>query len=330
MKLGVSVNAGHFSDMKECARSAEEAGLDLLAHPDSQAIDRALYPILAVSAEHSDTITISAVATNPVTRHPTVTASAIATVDEISEGRAVVCLAVGDSAVRNTEQQPASLDTLIDSVQAIRELLEEGQTQWNGGTSNLNWGPRSSIPVYMAATGPRTLAAGGRVADGVVFGGHPDRIEWAIEHVESGAVEAGRDPENIEFWIATPGEVADSHQEAIDTLRHTLAAWLHIRAQGSLNDVPDEIAERIKRVAKEYRSDLHNTFDNPHNADLIDKYDLREYVSDRPIAGRPSQVVEQIKDFKARGVDGAVLLLRHNHPNRTIERLGEEVVPNLP
>lgn len=329
MDLGVSINAGSPAYVKECALAVENSGIDVLAHPDSQAIDREVYATLALSAAYSETPRLAVVATNPVTRHITVTASAIATVDEISGGRAVLCMATGDSAVRNTELEPASLGELKGSVEAIDELFTDGTAEYRGGVSNLNW-PDRPVPTFIATSGPQTLKVAGRIADGVVFHGGLERVDWAQSRVAEGAREVGREPDDVEFWVATPGEVADTRDEAIDSLRHTLAGYVHYRAKhGALDDVPDDVADRMRRLAEEYRSDLHNTFDNPHNAELLDEYDLREAVADKPVAGTPSQVTEQLDAYDEKGVDCVVLMLRHDHPAKTVRRLGDDVVPNL-
>lgn len=330
MQLGVSINPKSADLVRECVSAVEDAGIDLLAHPDSQAIDREVYSSLAAAAEHSESPRLAVMATNPVTRHISVTASAISTIDDLSNGRATLCMAIGDSAVRNTELESASLKELKEAVESIRELLSDGRTEWRNGTSNMNWGPESDLPVYIATTGPKTLATAGRVADGAVFYGDQDRIEWALEQVAEGARAAGRNPEDVEFWVATAGEIADTKDEAIDSLRHTLAASLHFQGKhGALEEYSDDVANRIRRLSEDYRPDLHNTFDNPHNANLIDEYDLRDVVENRPIAGTPSQVCEQLNRCDEMGVDGATLLLRHDHPIKTIQKMGEEIVPKF-
>lgn len=329
MELGVSINAGEPAYVKECARAVESAGIDVLAHPDSQAIDREVYTSLALSAEYTEAPRLAVVATNPVTRHVTVTASAIATVDEISGGRAVLCMATGDSAVRNTELKPASLRGLGESLTAIDELFADGTTEFRDGVSNLNW-PERSVPTFIATSGPKTLEVAGRIADGVVFHGGLERVDWALSRVAEGARRVGRDPDDVEFWVATPGEVANTREEAIDSLRHTLAGYVHYRAKhGALDDVPDDVADRMRRMADEYRPDLHNTFDDPHNAELIDEYDLRGAVADKPVAGTPGQVTKQLEAYDQKGVDCVLLMLRHDHPAKTVRRLGDDVVPKL-
>lgn len=286
-----------------------------------------MYTSLAVAAEHSNSVKLAVMATNPMTRHISVIASAISTIDDFSNSRTTLCMAIGDSAVRNTELKPASLKTLKESVESIRELLKDGETEWRGGSVNMNWNPKGDIPIYIATTGPKTLKTAGKFADGAVFYGDQDRVKWAINQVNEGARAAGRDPESVDFWVATAGEVANSKEEAIDSLRHTLAATLHFQGKdGHLEEYSEDIADRIRNLANEYRPELHNTFNSPHNAKLIDKYDLREIVRNRPIAGTPSQVRKQLRQCRDLNVDGVTLLLRHDHPIETIQRIGEDII----
>lgn len=92
--------------MQECSLAVENARLDVLAHPDSQVIDQEVLNAGAIGRMLGGTPSGGA-ATNLITRHITVTSSTIAIIDEISGGWAVLCMVIGDSAVRNTEQEPA-------------------------------------------------------------------------------------------------------------------------------------------------------------------------------------------------------------------------------
>lgn len=164
--------------------------------------------------------------------------------------------AQGNSAVRNTERDPASFKRLTSSVSAIRELLTDGETEWEGGMSKMNWKPDSDPPIYIAASGPKTLISAGKVADGVAFYGNRDRISWARERVAKGARETGRDPEDVTLWVATAGEVVSSKADAIDSLRHTLADSLHFQGKhGTLEEFSDDVAERIRQLSSDYRPD---------------------------------------------------------------------------
>src|SRR5688500_6085265 len=78
------------------ARLAETVGLDLLGITDGQMIWRDLWISLAAAALGTKRIRLGPWVTNPVTRHPTVTASALCTLDELAGGRAFLGIGAGD------------------------------------------------------------------------------------------------------------------------------------------------------------------------------------------------------------------------------------------
>ena len=71
--------------------------------------------------------------TNPLTRHPAITASAIATVDEISGGRAILGIGAGDRPLIALGLKPSTLANLEASISAVREL-------WSGAGVNVAGG----------------------------------------------------------------------------------------------------------------------------------------------------------------------------------------------
>jgi 5,10-methylenetetrahydromethanopterin reductase len=145
-------------------------------------------------------VRLGTLATNPLTRHPAVTAGAILTVHEASGGRAVLGLASGDSAVRRIGLRPARLADLGRAVAEVRDLLAGRAVDYPGGRFGIRYAaPAAAPPVYLVATGLGTADLAGRVADGVVLnvGAHPAVLAAARERIARGAREAGRDPAAI-------------------------------------------------------------------------------------------------------------------------------------
>ena len=65
---------------------AEKLGWDAAFQPDSQLRRRDTYVLMAAAARVTERILLATLLSNPVNRHPTVTASSIATVDELAPG----------------------------------------------------------------------------------------------------------------------------------------------------------------------------------------------------------------------------------------------------
>ncbi len=183
---------------------AESLGWDYAFVPDSQLRRHDTYVLLAFAAKATSTIRLGPLLANPVTRHPTVTASSIATVDVVADGRALLGLGIGDTAVHLAGLRPAKVATLEASVRIIRTLLhDEGGGVEVGAARPARLPHPRPVPVWVAAAGPRALKAAGRTADGVFLrvGTAEANLRAAIDAVYAGAIEAGRDPASIRLGL---------------------------------------------------------------------------------------------------------------------------------
>src|ERR1700737_1318128 len=100
---------------------AEENGFSHAWLWDSHVLWQEVYPIFTLMAAGTADIHIGTCVTNPVTRDPTVTASALATLNEISGGRMVMGIGRGDSARRALAQKPVSGERMEAERRLIRD-----------------------------------------------------------------------------------------------------------------------------------------------------------------------------------------------------------------
>jgi 5,10-methylenetetrahydromethanopterin reductase len=185
------------------AERAEAAGWDGIVYVDSQNLAGDTYVALAMAAKATQRLQVGTGVTNPCTRHPAVTASAIATVQAESDGRAVLGIGRGDSSLAYIGLAPAPVrvfERYLAQVQAylrgeqvpFDELPRDGLAPIerlrlaNAPTSSrLEWlrMVQAKVPVDVAATGPRVIRVAARHADRVTFavGADADRMRWAIE-----------------------------------------------------------------------------------------------------------------------------------------------------
>jgi len=135
---------------------------------------------------------------NPMNRHPTVTASSIATIDELAPGRTVLGWGVGDTAVRLAGLRPARIAELESSARLMRALLD-GREVDVGAARPARLPHHRPVPIWIAAGGPKTLRMAGGIADGVFIrvGTHPANIGRSVQMIREGAVAAGRDPSAV-------------------------------------------------------------------------------------------------------------------------------------
>src|SRR5437762_1455900 len=103
-------------------RAAEAAGFQYGWSFDSHVLWQEPYPLLTLMAINTRTMRLGPLVTNPIVRDPTVTASLLATLNIISNGRMDLGIGRGDSSRRVMGKKPATLETLEEAVQVIRDL----------------------------------------------------------------------------------------------------------------------------------------------------------------------------------------------------------------
>ena len=144
--------------------------------------------------------------TNPATRDITVTASALATLNEITGGRMDLGIGRGDSARRVMGKKPTTVAYLEECCRVVRALTAGEKIELDGTEIQMPWVTHGPVPIWVAGYGPMALAAAGRVADGIILQlADPDIIRWCMGFVRAAAEEAGRDPDAIEVMAAAPG-----------------------------------------------------------------------------------------------------------------------------
>jgi 5,10-methylenetetrahydromethanopterin reductase len=164
----------------EYARLAERLGYHRVWVYDSPALYGDLWVALARVAEGTEHIGLGTGVAVPALRHPVVTASAIATIEELSPGRLICAFGTGYTAAKAMGQPPMRWADLARSVGQVRALLAGEVVEIDGQPAQLlhgpEWGPSRPIgtPLWAAPTGPKGFAAAREMGvDGVIFPGIP-------------------------------------------------------------------------------------------------------------------------------------------------------------
>jgi 5,10-methylenetetrahydromethanopterin reductase len=301
MRVRFGINympTGPVAEVVSWARLVEELGYEILGISDSQSICRDVYMTLALCAVNTERIRFGPRVITPVTRHPAVAASAAATLEELAPGRTLVAIGSGDSAAFNIGLRPASLGELREYTETIRSLLTMGSATYHGAKATLTW-KRARVPLYLAASGPKTLRLAGQIADGVVIrtGIAPDIVRDSIAQVESGAREASRDASTIDMWWWPDVNVAASYREAVDEIKMSLAsAGNHLsRFTTEGKHIPPDRLEKVKLLGRRYAFSTHTLPGSP-NVSLIEELGLVDYLADRFAAvGTPKDCIAKIE-----------------------------------
>ena len=299
---------GAFGQM---ARMVEESGFDGIGVVDTQNLAADPYSELCIAAHATKHLKLRTAVTNPVTRHPAVTASAIATVQAESGGRAVLGIGRGDSAVAKIgARAPASKDfaRYISQVQGF--LRGEEVTLDNGYKSRNEWIARGNlpkVPLDVAATGPRVIEVGATLADSVSFavGADPDRLVWAIGHARQARKKAGLDPSTLKLGAFLNVVVHPDNARARAMARGTVGTIAHF--SGMSRDAtagmrPDDRAV-AEKIGETYDMTRHTRGDAGH-AQYIDD----AFVDRFAIAGPSAHCVKRFEAILKLGLDHLIIV----------------------
>lgn len=328
MQFGFTLKPDHTIERTlALTRQAEAAGFSYGWLFDSHVLWRDPYPLLTLMAQATSTMRLGTCVTNPATREPSVTASALAVLDELSGGRMDLGIGRGDSARRVLGKPPTSMKDLEEAVHVIRSLVEGRSVEYEGATLALPWTGRHRLPVWIAGYGPVALKLTGRVADGAMLQiGDPDLIRWFVSQVRASASEAGRDPAQVAVMAAAP-----AHVGPIDDGRER-TRWFPALVSNHVvdlvnkyprEDLPEELTTYIRdREGYDYQ---HHAEVGSSNARFVGD----EIVDRFCLVGSVEQHIDRLRGLAAAGVDQFNLYLMNGNEEEQLEIYGREIIPAL-
>ena len=224
-RYGISVGVSPrepLSRTAELARAVDDKGFEILWYIDFQLGMKDVYAAMNLAALSTENVLIGAGVTNLVTRHPTVTANATAALDELSDGRAVLGLGAGWSAVLGAGGTPSRLEAMRSGIDEFRQLFSGEPCHLYGTEVRLATATRQ-IPVYLAVSQPAMLRLAGETCDGAVIMGaaDPEFCSWQMEYIHQGLEAAGRDRSELTVDLFVTMSAGDDEASAIDDVR----AW---------------------------------------------------------------------------------------------------------
>ena len=183
------------------AHAAERYGYDMIGVADTPG--NAMDPWVGATllAEHTKRPAVALCVTNLVSRHPAATAAAIASIDMVSGGRAVLGIGAGNSGTRNLGVGSSKAAELAEGIAFMKALLRGERASYRGADAHLPWVKRAP-KVFQAGSLPRSLEAAGAAADGAFanYGLDAQSLRDSTAHIARGAAAAGRAPDALEVW----------------------------------------------------------------------------------------------------------------------------------
>jgi 5,10-methylenetetrahydromethanopterin reductase len=287
--------------MIHLAKVTEESGYSHIWVGDSHLIWREAYVNMAAIALSTTKVKLGTGVTNPLTRHPSVVASAYATLEEYAPGRMIVGIGLGDSSVETMGMKPSTLANFEKSLQQMRELFAGKEAELPSGKIHLLHPCKGRVPIYIAASGPKMLQLSGRIADGIIVlvGVADEYIAHAKEKIAVGAKAAGRKLEDINLVLWIPCAVSDK-APAKDAVKAHVARVVAHPLPYVLDPNEQKVLEEIRKTYDYY----HHMDQQANHAEVIPDWLVDKFA----IAGTVDQCRGQIARIKRTGIQQIAII----------------------
>ena len=333
---------------------AEDLGFTSVWFYDSQMLYSDIYATMTLVAEHTRHIRIGTGIAVPSNRIAPVTAHSIATINQMAPGRAMLGIGTGFTGRNMMGLPPVRLDDLREHVRICRALLRGEEVLYREGKRE-RWirfmhpdrgyiNIKQSIPIVIAAQGPRALEVAGEVGDGwmapvcdvQVFKENFDAVKSAAKH-------AGRDVHNFNATmfaaacVLQPGESLTSAR-VLSQMGPMAAVALH--ALWETSAVAAQLPSSLRSIYEKYRDEYVAKLDLPadrrylkvHEGHTIyvkpgeERFLTAEVIAAFSMTAPRERIIERIRELEAAGLDEIAFCIPNDGARERIEELGREIV----
>jgi 5,10-methylenetetrahydromethanopterin reductase len=309
--LGITFQPEAFSvkDIIRFTKKAESKGYESVWVPEHY-LFRDAFSTLGTLASVTEKIKLATGVVNPYTRHPALIAMSIATLDEISDGRAI--LGIGTGVPYWIEQLMAikmekPILAMREAVYIIRKLLSGENVDYNGkvfALKNMRLGfktPQTHIPIYIAAVGPEMQQLAGNIADGVILtaGCSLNYVLRTIKNIKLGAERVGRKLSQIDVAAFLICSVSEDSSTAKNATRELVAFLLSRPGRAEAMLEKDIYDQKLLKLIRQHvqKGDLKKA----------GAYLTEAMIDAVTIAGTPQECKKKIQEFKRANITLPIL-----------------------
>jgi len=309
------------SEMLAVAAAADDAGFHSLWKQEASGSDG--FMALAAAARETEDVRLASGVANVFSRTPTLLGMSAATLDSLSDGRAVLGLGVSSVPVVETwhgESFEHPLRRLREAIEVVRDVFDGGTVEYHGDIFDV--GPYTmalesgSIPIYNGAMGETNRRLTAEFCDGWIPGFVPvDHLAELSEEMATDARDAGRDPPTVAPWVPTAvdDDPAHAEQRASELVAQEMAMGYN---EGMERYGFREPADRAR--------ELFLAGDRAAAADAIPT----EMVDTVAVHGTPEEVRAGYADYARAGADTVVAMPAFTASTEEVERLVEVLGPD--
>ncbi len=258
-----------------------------------------MWQLFAAAAARTRRIRLGPDVTHVILKEPTIIAQQIATLDELTNGRAQCGFSIGNFALLEqyhiTDKAARPLGRLREANQVMRTMLDTGAINFDGkyyrytGLFTSAAPVQSHLPIFIGAMlGPNTFQLAGEIADGMhhALAYSTEALNYAMDNVRIGAERAGRDWRALDLGTMIVVSIGEDSRAAKDAARVIAAFYM--------SAIPPALLERHGITPAEVRPIV----DAFNCGDVLEGVRLTPaHISDRlSCAGTPEEVVKQIRD----------------------------------
>jgi 5,10-methylenetetrahydromethanopterin reductase len=321
------------SGLESFAAMIESIGFTGLLVPDTQLLSGDPFVGLTLAARATDRLLLGTGVTNPITRDPSVTASAISTVHVESGGRAVLGIGRGDTSLFLIGRQQPSVTEFGAYVSRVREYLSGADAVGERSLPGIQWMRHHDlppIPIHLTATGPRAISLAATLGDGVnlALGADLERLRAAIDLIHATRRSHGLSPEGFSIGayvaVVCHPEIALARRIA----RGVTSVFAHYLAMAeSMPGVGVDDRNTLRRLEASYDLTRHGSSSAPQGQELDD-----DFFDRFAIVGPADHCVRRLMELVDLGIDRLVIGLGSSGVPRAevigaVERFGTELLP---
>src|SRR5664280_1181475 len=225
MKFGIEfVPNEPISKIVKLVKLAEDVGFEYTWITDHYN-NKNVYETLALIADGTETIKMGPGVTNPYVRSPAITSAAVATLDELSNGRATLGIGPGDKATFDALgiEWTKPVSTIKDAIATMTTLMAGEKTEGGAQLGGVK-AVQERIPIYMGAQGPMMLKTAGGFSDGALINAsNPKDFEAAVPLIKEGAADAGKSISDVDIAAYTCCSIDDDAGKAMKAAKIVVA-----------------------------------------------------------------------------------------------------------
>jgi 5,10-methylenetetrahydromethanopterin reductase len=293
----------------ELAQLCEEVGFDRFGVSDWRFMSDCQVTMTACLLG-TRTLGIQSQVTDPYVRHPSLTAAAHATMDDLAPGRVILGFGAGrEQPALWGQTHPRPLDAVREAVAICRGMFRGEEVNLEGKVlrvhgARLNFTANPNIPVLIAARGRGMLRLAGEIADVAHFASwfiNRAHYQDNLAELRRGAERGGRTLADLEIDVSIPVCIATDRARARRPARRLAAQailWMAgAEAYSSARkdwQPPAEFSQNVPRHVIDALQTRWDMWSQPELPDELAALITDDVLDQFVVAGEPDECAERM------------------------------------